>query len=166
LRRPDTAISLKLQWLSLPQLRELAVLVGVAPVGAASALRTHLEQAAPGQEVDDYIFFRDHPFDLKVTYLPRNYDPQEAVRDPKRLATWMYENQGAQRFGADNRMFIVLLDSNNTSESWRLKRGFGLVFGGIDEFLDEEGVSEADRVDFRFDGAQYSALSKVLIIHR
>jgi hypothetical protein len=166
LRRPDTAISLKLQWLSLPQNRELAVLVGVAPAGAASALRTHLEQAAPGQEVDDYVLFRDHPFDLKVTYLPRNYDPQEAVRDPKRLAAWMYENHGAQRFGSDNRMFIVLLDSTSTTESWRLKRDFGLVFGKIDEFLNEDDVFEADRVDFTFAGNRYSALSKVLIIHR
>jgi len=63
------------------------------------------------------IFFDGQPFDLKVTYLPRDYDPIYAVENPKELAIWMYENQGAQRFGADNRFFVILLDKENPESS-------------------------------------------------
>jgi hypothetical protein len=59
------------------------------------------------------------PFDLKTTYLPKDYDVEDAIKNPKNLAKWMYENQGAQRFGADNRLFVVLLDKNNPQESWK-----------------------------------------------
>lgn len=59
------------------------------------------------------IFFAGQPFDLKVTYLPRDYSPVCAIENPKKLAIWMNENQGAQRFGADNRLFVVLLDKEN-----------------------------------------------------
>jgi len=44
------------------------------------------------------------------------------------LVVWLYENQGAQRFGADNRLFVVLLDKKDIERSWELKRDFELVF--------------------------------------
>jgi len=110
------------------------------------------------------IFFDGQPFDLKVTYLPREYDPNDAIENPTDLAIWMYENQGAQRFGADNRLFVVLLDNNHPERSWELKRDFDLVFRKIDNFFDEESVSEKDKIVFTFDGKEYTAVTKVLII--
>ncbi len=110
------------------------------------------------------IFFDNQPFDLKTTYLPRGYDVQNVVKNPKDLAVWMYENQGAQRFGADNRLFAVLLDVNNPEESWKLKRNFDLVFSKIDDFFNEEKVSSADEVAFSFAKKTYTAVSKVLLI--
>ncbi len=59
------------------------------------------------------IFFDNQPFDLKTTYLPKDYDIQDVIKNLKNLATWMYENQGAQRFGADNRLFVILVDVKN-----------------------------------------------------
>ena len=53
------------------------------------------------------IFFDDQPFDLKITYLPRDYTLEKALQNPKGLIIWLYENQGAQRFGSDNRLFVV-----------------------------------------------------------
>lgn len=41
------------------------------------------------------IFVDGQPFDLKITYLPRDYDIQDVIKNPKNLAIWMYENQGA-----------------------------------------------------------------------
>ncbi len=70
------------------------------------------------------IFVDGQPFDLKTTYLPRDYDIQDVIKNPKNLAIWMYENQGAQRFGSDNRLFAILLDTKNPEESWKLKRNF------------------------------------------
>ncbi len=110
------------------------------------------------------IFFDGQPFDLKVTYLPREYNPIDAIRDPYRLAIWLYENQGAQRFGADNRLFVILLDKDNPERSWELKRDFPLVFKKIDEFFDTETVSEKDEIIFTFNRRTYTAVAKVLII--
>jgi len=110
------------------------------------------------------IFFNGQPFDLKVTYLPREYNPIDAVRNPSDLAVWMYENQGAQRFGADNRLFIVLLDKDNPERSWELKRDFTLVFQKIDNFFDKESVSKKDEIIFTFGRKTYTAVTKVLII--
>lgn len=110
------------------------------------------------------IFFDGQPFDLKVTYLPRQYNPTDAIKSPTDLAIWMYENQGAQRFGADNRLFVVLLDKDNPERSWELKRDFDLVFQKIDEFFDKESVSRKDEIVFTFGRKTYTALTKVLII--
>jgi len=110
------------------------------------------------------IFFDGQPFDLKVTYLPRDYNPIYAVENPKELAIWMYENQGAQRFGADNRLFVVLLDKEKPERSWELKRDFALVFHKIDNFFDKETVSKDDEIVFTFGKRTYTAVTKVLII--
>jgi hypothetical protein len=110
------------------------------------------------------IFLDGQPFDLKTTYLPRDYDIQDIVKNPKNLAVWMYENQGAQRFGADNRLFAILLDIRNPEESWKLKRNFDLVFSKIDDFFNKEKVSPTDEVVFSFAKKTYTAVSKVLLI--
>jgi hypothetical protein len=110
------------------------------------------------------IFFDGQPFDLKVTYLPREYKVVDAIRNPYGLAEWMYENQGAQRFGADNRLFIVLLDKDNPERSWELKRDFSLVFEKIDNFFNKETVSNRDEIIFTFGRKTYTAVTKVLII--
>ena len=110
------------------------------------------------------IFFDAQPFDLKVTYLPRDYDPISAVENPKDLAVWMYENQGAQRFGADNRLFVVLLDKDNPEKSWELKRDFDLVFQKIDNFFDKQTVSREDEIVFTFNRNTYTTVTKALII--
>jgi hypothetical protein len=110
------------------------------------------------------IFFNGQPFDLKITYLPRQYDPAEAIKNPSNLAVWMYENQGGQRFGADNRLFIVLLDKKNPERSWELKRNFSLIFHKIDNFFNNEEVTRSDEISFTYKRRIYTTVAKVLII--
>jgi len=110
------------------------------------------------------IFFDNQPFDLKITYLPREYSPSDAIKNPHELAVWMYENQGVQRFGSDNRLFVILLNKNNPEKSWELKRDFALVFKRIDDFLDKESVSNKDEIVFTFGRKTYTAISKILIV--
>jgi len=110
------------------------------------------------------IFFDDQPFDLKITYLPRDYALEKALQNPKGLIVWLYENQGAQRFGADNRLFVVLASKSNLEESWKLKRDFDFVFGEIDKFFDTTSVSEKDEIIFSFNKKTYTTISKILII--
>ena len=112
------------------------------------------------------IFFDNQPFDLKTTYLPRGYDIEDAVKNPNKLAIWLYENQGAQRFGDDNRFFVVLIDTKNPDQSWRLKRNFDLIFKKIDGFFDEEKVSKKDEIIFTFNHKTYTTITKVLIISK
>ena len=80
------------------------------------------------------------------------------------MVVWLYENQGAQRFGADNRLFVVLLDKKDIERSWELKRDFDLVFQKIDDFFNKETVSKKDEIVFTFGRKIYTAVSKVLII--
>lgn len=110
------------------------------------------------------IFFDGQPFDLKVTYLPREYTPTDAVKNPSDLAVWLYENQGAQRFGSDNRLFVILLDTENPEKSWELKRDFNLVFQRIDDFFNKKTVSKQDEIVFIYSKKTYTAVTKVLII--
>jgi len=110
------------------------------------------------------IFFNGQPFDLKITYLPRKYDPITAINDLSGLAIWMYENQSDQRFGSDNRLFVVLLDKSNPERSWELKRDFKLVFNKIDKFFDTQAVTEKDEIVFSYKKKTYTAISKVLFI--
>jgi hypothetical protein len=110
------------------------------------------------------LFFDGQPFDLKTTGLPRNYDPNTALESPSDLAIWMYENQGAQRFGSDNRLFVVLFDKENPDLSWQLKRDYDLVFTAIDDFFNKDEVSSDDEIVFTFAKKTYTAISKVLLI--
>jgi len=110
------------------------------------------------------IFFDGQPFDLKITYLPKDFTLEQVLKKPKDLIIWLYENQGAQRFGADNRFFVVLASENNLEESWKLKRDFGFVFNKIDEFFDSTAVSNEDELVFEYKGKTYTTVSKILVI--
>ena len=110
------------------------------------------------------IFFNNQPFDLKITYLPKDFTLEEILKNPKDLIIWLYENQGAQRFGADNRFFVVLASKIDLNESWKLKRNFNFIFKEIDKFLNNASVSTEDEIIFNFRDKTYTTISKILII--
>lgn len=112
------------------------------------------------------IFFDGQPFDLKVTYLPKGYDKgvKHAIKNPQDLAVWMYENQGGQRFGDDNRLFVILADTKNLGNSWKLKRDFDYIFNSLDKFFDSGSVSTKDEITFGYKRKTYTAITKVLFI--
>ena len=110
------------------------------------------------------IFFDNQPFDLKITYLPKDFTLEQILKNPKDLIIWLYENRGAQRFGADNRFFVVLASKNNLEESWKLKRDFNFIFSEIDKFFDNASVSTKDEIIFSFKKKTYTTISKILII--
>lgn len=110
------------------------------------------------------IFFDGQPFDLKTTYLPKEYEYSEAVANPRALIIWLYENQGEQRFGEDNRLYVVLYDSQKPEDSWKLKRDFELIENRVDNFFDNEKISGQDEIVFSYGGRTYTAISKLLLI--
>lgn len=112
------------------------------------------------------LFFQNHPFDLKVTYLPKEYEPDSAIAEPAQLARWLYEHQGAQRFGDENRLYIVLIDTADPAQSWKLKRAVDLVYPQIDAFLDAATVGESDVLPFVYSGQSYTPRCKILLVTR
>lgn len=114
------------------------------------------------------VFYKGQPFDVKVTLLPAAYPGtiHDARAEPLKLGTWYFENQSALRFGADNRMFIVVHDPYDPGESWKLKRDIDLIARALDVALDAEEVTERDEVVFSYDKKTYTALAKVIFIVR
>ena len=110
------------------------------------------------------MFFKDTPFDLKMTDLPKSWTTEKAVAEPRSLGKWLYENQGKQRFGDDNRFYVVLIDMEDVSQSWKLKREVDVVYPQIDAFLDMATVDESDALPFSFGNDSYTATSKIFLV--
>lgn len=74
----------------------------------------------------------------------------EAQQNPKTLAKWLYENQGEMRFGSENRLFLVLIDTNDFSSSWKLKRNLTLLTPTINTFLDTFNLKKTSDLEINF----------------
>lgn len=92
----------------------------------------------------------------------------ECKANPKLLAKWLYENQGEMRFGSENRLFLVLIDTDDFSASWKLKRNLDLLKPVIHGYLDNfEKKSLNDmKIDFTYHGKSkiYTAYADVIFI--
>ena len=91
-----------------------------------------------------------------------------AQANSKLLAKWLYENQGEMRFGSENRLFLVLVDTDDFNNSWKLKRNIDLLKPTIVSYLDNFKNKKPDnlQVDFEFRGKphSFSALADVIFI--
>lgn len=89
----------------------------------------------------------------------------ECVRNRAELIRWLYENQGIRRFDASNRLFLVLVNTQNYFASWKLKRAKDLLERDIGNFLD--GVQEGHvgrRISFDWEGERHTAVSDVVFV--
>lgn len=93
---------------------------------------------------------------------------KEVQQDPKMLAKWLYEKQGEMRFGSENRLFLVLVDTNDFSGSWKLKRNLDLLRPVIESYLDNFSNKNIDdfKVSFTYKGKPqpFSVLSDVIFV--
>jgi len=93
---------------------------------------------------------------------------EETQKNPKRLATWLYENQGEMRFGSENRIFLVLVDTDDFNNSWKLKRNIDLLRPTIVAYLDNfKNKKIGDlQIKFEFKGKphEFSALTDVIFV--
>lgn len=93
---------------------------------------------------------------------------KEAQTNPHLLAVWLYENQGEMRFGSENRLFLVLVDSDNFDESWKLKRNMDLLKPEINNYLDNFSSKKLDelRISFRYKGKPqtFTALTDIIFV--
>jgi hypothetical protein len=94
----------------------------------------------------------------------------ETQQNPKNLAKWLYENQGEMRFGSENRLFLVLIDRNDFSNSWKLKRNLDILTPTINKYLDNFSSSKTKiedlQIEFIYHGKsqKFTALTDIIFI--
>jgi hypothetical protein len=94
----------------------------------------------------------------------------EAQNNTKLLSKWLYENQGEMRFGSENRLFLVLIDTDtpNFSNSWKLKRNIELLTPVIHKFLDKftERNIEDLKIVFNYAGKPetFHSLAEIIFV--
>ena len=70
------------------------------------------------------------------------------------------------RFGAENRLFLVLIDNDNWDNSWSLKRNINLlrpkIMGYLDSFSSEN--IEDMKIEFTFKSLLYTTYADILFI--
>lgn len=89
---------------------------------------------------------------------------QESVENPRPLIRWLYENQGDRRFDASNRIFLIVVDKNNWSDSWKLKRNLNLLKPVINQWLDNfnPDLLQNLKVEFNFNDKPYHCFADVI----
>jgi hypothetical protein len=91
---------------------------------------------------------------------------KEAQNNPKMLEKWLYENQGEMRFGSENRLFLVLVDTEDFNNSWKLKRNLELLKPTIMNYLDNFKNKKIDdlKVSFGYKGKPqtFTALTDII----
>lgn len=115
------------------------------------------------------IFWLGQPCDVKTTFLPAAWTDQgrkidDVMEHPDELARWLYEHQGAERFGYEIRLFIIVADRKNPADSWKLKRDFDLIQKKFTDFFAETKAYRP--VSFRFHQRQYSTFYQMMFIVR
>jgi len=93
---------------------------------------------------------------------------KEVQNNPKFLAMWLYENQGEMRFGSENRLFLVLVDTDDFGNSWKLKRNLELLKPTIMNYLDNFKNKKIDdlKVSFGYKGKPqtFTALTDIIFV--
>lgn len=89
---------------------------------------------------------------------------KEAQGNPMDLMKWLYEHQGEMRFGAENRLFVILANTNNINESWKMKREFNLIEPKVKDYLDNFSDNSLKQIDFTFKKQNYSSLADIIFI--
>ncbi len=89
---------------------------------------------------------------------------KDAQNSPVELMTWLYAHQGEMRFGAENRLFVILADSTDMSQSWKMKRAFSLIEPKVQSYLDSFTDNSLKKIDFTFKKQTYSSLADVIFV--
>lgn len=89
---------------------------------------------------------------------------QDAQNNPVELMKWLYENQGEMRFGAENRIYLILADTKDLSQSWKMKRAFSIIEPKVNHYIAEFSSSSLKTIKFEFKKKIYTALSDILFI--
>ena len=87
-----------------------------------------------------------------------------ARQNPIDLIKWLYENQSSRLFGAENRLFVVLVDSTDMEQSWKMKRAFTLIEPKVNEYLNGFNEDSLKRIEFTFEHRNYTSLAGIIFV--
>lgn len=85
-------------------------------------------------------------------------------KNPVGLMKWLYENQSQRLFGAENRLFVVLIDSTDMDQSWKMKRAFSLIEPKVNDYLNNFNANSLKKIDFTFDKKTYKSLADIIFV--
>lgn len=88
----------------------------------------------------------------------------ESQLNASELMTWLYANQGEMRFGAENRLFVILVDSADMSQSWKMKRAFSIIEPKVKDYLDNFNEYSLKEINFTFKGIRYKSLADIIFV--
>lgn len=88
----------------------------------------------------------------------------DAQANTMELMTWLYANQGEMRFGAENRLFIILVDTIDMSQSWKMKRAFSLIEPKVNGYLNSFNENSLKEINFTFKKDRYKSLADVIFV--
>lgn len=88
----------------------------------------------------------------------------DAQANTVELMTWLYANQGNIRFGAENRIFLILADTAEMNQSWKMKRAFSLIEPKINNYLEQFDEHSLKEIEFTFEKKRYRTLADVIFV--
>lgn len=104
-------------------------------------------QNALSESIDPQAkIFLDELKDLKKKII------KESIINSDELIQWLYENQGNRRFDATNRFFLILTDTENIFESWKLKRNLPLLTREINTKINQFITEGPRELQFHWNG--------------
>jgi len=138
----------------------------------ARDLEVHFDATLPEARLLELLWNRlsDHPRQSAQDLIRELCDQRrqllnDCVRDPGGLIRWLYENQGVRRFDASNRLFLVLVNTQNYFASWKLKRAKDLLERDIRRYLDAlSGNRVGRRIEFDWEGERHTATSDAVFV--
>ena len=68
------------------------------------------------------------------------------------------------RFGAENRLFVVLVDSTDMEQSWKMKRAIDLIDNQVTPYLNSFKDNTLNVVNFSFKGDLYKSLADIIFV--
>lgn len=91
---------------------------------------------------------------------------RETRANPIELMKWLYENQGEMRFGAENRLYLILINTESLEQSWKLKRAINLIEPTVNKYLDSFSQESLKPINFNYKGSNYKSLADTIFIVR
>ena len=119
---------------------------------------------------DQYNFLKEelenngHPEVVAQLNAIRKQIVNDARSNPKDLMKWLYENQSPRLFGAENRLFVILIDSIDMGQSWKMKRAFSLIEPKVNDYLDNFNNDSLKKIEFTFNKKAYMSLADIVFI--
>ncbi len=101
---------------------------------------------------------------VEELYMNRKEIVEQTCKDPIPLIKWLYENQSARLFGAENRIFVILVDSTDMNQSWKMKRAFSLIEPKVKDYLQQFNFNSLKNIEFIFNHNKYRCLADTIFI--